>query len=127
MRYVTLEVPLRALPVVGGRQRHGATDTRDGYLRDPFDDAALTGGVTSLEYDDDPLPRFDHPILKFDQFSLQPEKLPEVIASIFLRCFVGDRRFSRERMMVLDFHLQFFVITVSQIAADASDELFLVE
>ena len=29
--------------------------------------------------------------------------------------------------MVLDFHLQLFVVTVSQIAADASDELFLVE
>jgi len=30
-------------------------------------------------------------------------------------------------MMVLDFHLQLFIVTVSQIAADASDEFFLVE
>src|SRR5215475_12434718 len=127
MRHVTLEVPLRALPVVGGRQRHGATDTRVESLRDAFDDATLAGGVTSLEDDDDSLPRFDHPVLKLDQFGLQPEKLPEIVASIFLRFFVGDRRFSRERMMVLDFHLQLFVVTVSQIAADAPDELFLVE
>jgi hypothetical protein len=56
---VSLEVPLRLLSLSGRAQGHHSTDAGVEALDDALDDAALAGGIASLEDDHDleaPLP-----------------------------------------------------------------------
>jgi hypothetical protein len=71
MRHIALEVPLRALAVIGCGQRHHATNPRIELLTDALDRAALAGGIPSFEQDQDLLPRGDHPILQLHELRLE--------------------------------------------------------
>ena len=83
VRHVALEVPLRALAVVGRGQRHHAADARVEPLRDALDGATLAGRVAALEQDDHLLPGGRHPVLQLDQLALQAEQLLEVFLAVF--------------------------------------------
>src|ERR1700677_2011166 len=71
VRYIALEVPLRALAIIGCRQRHHATNPRIELLTDALDRAALPGRIASFEQDQDLLPRTDHPILQLHELRLE--------------------------------------------------------
>ncbi|MCY1312894.1 hypothetical protein D9M70_633630 [compost metagenome] len=79
MRHVALEIPLRLFAVGGCRQRDDAHDTRIEPLGDALDDAALAGGVTSLEDHHHFFLVVDHPVLQLDQLRLQLQQRAEVI------------------------------------------------
>jgi len=49
MRHIALEVPLRPLAVIGGRQRHDPGHARIEPLSDPLDHAALTRRIAAFE------------------------------------------------------------------------------
>ena len=128
MRHVALEVPLRPLAVVRRGQRHHAADARIQPLRDALDRAALAGRVAALEQDHDLLARGDDPVLQLDQLGLQAEQLAEVLPPILLslgRSCVA--RLRRQRMAILDLHLELFVVAVDEIAADPQDELIMIQ
>src|SRR5450755_147831 len=82
---IALEIPLRTLALVGGRQRGDPADARIETLGDPFDDTALAGRIAALEDDDDLELLVEHPVLQFDQLALQPEQLLEIDATIYGR------------------------------------------
>ncbi len=121
VRHVALEVPLRALAIVRCRQRHHAADARIEPLGDALDGAALARRVAPLEQDHHLLLRGGHPVLQLHQLRLQPEELLEVAAAVVLVLVVG--LVARQRVMVLDLHLELFVITVGKVATDAADDL----
>jgi hypothetical protein len=73
MRNVTLEIPLRALALVRRRQRRDAADPRIEPLGDALDDAALAGGIATLENHHHLELLVLHPALQFHQFALQAE------------------------------------------------------
>ena len=49
VRHIALKVPLRALAIVGRRQRHHAAHPRIELLTDALDRAALAGSISSFE------------------------------------------------------------------------------
>ena len=73
MRNVTLEIPLRALALVRRRKRRDAAHPRIEPLGDALDDAALAGGIASLENHHHLELVVLHPGLQFYQFTLQTE------------------------------------------------------
>jgi hypothetical protein len=79
-----------------GAGRATTRNTRADPLDDPFDDAALAGGIAPLEDDGDPLARFLQPELQLDQFALEPLQLALVRLAVRpLRVCAGgtgDRR-----------------------------------
>src|SRR5688572_14006509 len=126
--HIALEVPLRTLAVVRCRERHDAAYARIEPLGDALDGTTLAGSVTTFEQDDDLLARGHHPILQLHEFRLEPEQLPEVVSPIvLLRLSIGCRSHAWERMVILDLHLQFFIVTVRKVAADAEDELIVID
>ena len=46
---------------------------------------------------------------------------------VLLRVGFDGRRHARQRMAVLDLHLQFFIVAVGKIAADAAHEFVVIE
>jgi hypothetical protein len=69
-----------------------------------------------------------HPVLQLHEFRLQAEKLAEIFAAVLAGDVVvvcGST--IRKRMMILELHLKFLIVTVGQIAADAAHELFRVQ
>src|SRR5690606_2461516 len=74
LRHVTLEVPLRPLPVARYPERHGAHDAVVGPFGDPLDHTALTGSVTALEQHHQPVARLLHPVLELDELDLEAHK-----------------------------------------------------
>ena len=129
MRRVTLEIPLRALAVIGGRQRHHAADARIESLRDALDRAALACGIATLEQDHDLLARRNHPVLQLHQFGLQPEQLREIPPPVGELSAIGRRGGDARRQVlaILDLHFQLFVVAVGQVAAETTDEVLPVE
>jgi hypothetical protein len=118
---IALEIPLRALALVGSRQRGDPADARIEALRDPLDDAALAGGVAALENDDDLELLVQHPVLQLDQLALQPEQLLEVDASID-GFSPGMRRHIVEQLaqaIVVDLELELLVEAIDHLAVDA--------
>ena len=73
MRDITLEVPLRPLPIIRGRQRHHLADARVKALRDALDGAPFASRIPAFEDDDDLQFLMRHPILKFQEFMLQAQ------------------------------------------------------
>src|SRR5690606_10026385 len=82
MRDISLEIPLRLFPVVRCGQGGYPADPGVEPLRDPLDRAALAGGITSFEDDDDFQFVGDHPVLKLDELALQAQQLPEIQAPV---------------------------------------------
>src|SRR6516164_5323246 len=78
MRDIALEVPLRALALVGCGKGGDAADPGIEALGDALDHAALAGGVAALEEDDHLELVVLDPILELDQFALQAEQLLEI-------------------------------------------------
>ncbi len=128
VRYIALKIPLRPFAVVGRRQRHDSRHARIEPLRDALDHAALAGGVASLEQDQDLLSRSDHPVLQLHQFGLEPKQLTEVglPVALFRGAFLAFRN-PRKRMAVLNLHLQFFIVAIGDIEADAPNHLFMIK
>jgi hypothetical protein len=50
-----------------------------------------------------------------------------VSAIVLLRLPIGRGNHRREWMVILELHLEFFIATVREIAADAEDELIVIE
>jgi hypothetical protein len=79
VRDVALEVPLVALALAGLLQRHDARPARVEVLHEPADGAALAGGVTPLEEDDEPVAGVLRPVLQLEQLDLQEPLDPVVL------------------------------------------------
>ena len=115
MRSVTLEIPLRALPLVRRRKRGDAADPRIEPLGDALDDAALAGGIAALENHHHLELLVLHPALQFDQLALQAEQFLEVDAAVdgLFRGVVGELVGQRVEAVVVDLQFQFLVETSS--------------
>src|SRR5579864_3454038 len=118
---VALEVPLRALALGRGGQRHRPADARVKPLRDPLDGPALASRVASLEDDDQLELLGHHPVLELDQLALQAEQLLEIkpprqrvvrLKMFGLRQEVGE-------LIVLEFELDVLVQIVLYLGVDA--------
>ena len=72
---VALEVPLRALALVGRGHRHDAAGARVQEGDDALDRAVLAGGVAPLEQHHEPLAAGDDPLLHVDELGLQAQEL----------------------------------------------------
>ena len=79
---VTLEVPLRALAIVGCGEGNDPGDARVEALGDSLDGATLAGGVTAFEQNDHLLLCLDNPVLQLDQLRLETEELAEVFGPV---------------------------------------------
>ena len=91
MRDVALEVPLRALAVVGRGQRRDTADPRIEALGDALDHAALAGGVAALEEHDHLELVVLDPVLQLHQLALQAEQLLEIDVAVDRRVSVLRR------------------------------------
>ena len=72
---VALEVPLALLARVGGWQSLNAADARAEVLGDALNRGPLARRIAPLHHDDDAGSGFHHPLLHFDEFSLEPFEL----------------------------------------------------
>ena len=124
VRDVTLEVPLRTLPVVWRGQCGHAADAGVEALGDPFDDAAFACCVAAFKQNDHLLPGACHPVLQLDQLPLQAEQLAEVRLARLLVCLAAVA-FTR-KMPVVDFQLQLLVVAVDQVALEALHQVVVV-
>jgi hypothetical protein len=115
VRHIALEVPLRALAVVGRRKRRDAAHARIQPLRDALDNATLARRIAALEQDDDLVAGVLHPVLQLDQLALQPEQLAEVTLSCGGSLVAGHDAM----LAVLQFELQFLVEVVLQVTVNA--------
>jgi hypothetical protein len=121
VRHVALEVPLRALAVVGRGQRGHAHHARVQALGDALDHAALARRVAPLEQDHHLLARVLHPVLQLDQLALQAEQLAEV--ALALQPVHGGAHALLVPLAVFDFQLQLFVVAVHQFVGDALQDV----
>ena len=71
MLHIALEIPLALLAVGGRTEGHHLTAARIKRLGDPFDRAALTGGVTTLKQHDQAIAHVLDPVLHLHQLHLQ--------------------------------------------------------
>ena len=125
---VALEVPLRALAVVGRGQRGDAAHARVEPLGDALDHAALAGRVAALEEDHELVAAVDDPVLQLDELALQPEQLLEIVKPprAVLRRFGGSSgqlHALRDlgRHAVVELHLELFVEAVERILVDPAE------
>src|SRR3984885_15418770 len=125
VRYVALEVPLRALALGWRGQRHGAADARVETLRHALDRAALARGVATLEDDDQLEPLRHNPVLQLDKLTLQTQQLLEIepprqgivqLKMFALRQEVGE-------LVVLELELDVLVEIILDLGVDALPEL----
>ncbi|MDT4858452.1 hypothetical protein FQZ97_929220 [compost metagenome] len=126
MRHIALEVPLRALAVVGRWQRHHPAHARVQALRDAFDHAALARRVAPLEHDHHLVPGGLHPVLQLHQFGLQAEQFAEIRAPVLLLPQQGIRieiANQRIHVAVLHLHFQLFVVAVHEVVVNAGQQL----
>ena len=124
VRRVALEVPLRALAVVGCGQRSHATHARVQALGDAFDHAALARRIAALEDDHHLVPGGHDPVLQLHQLGLQAEQFPKVLLTFGLVLLQG---LGVLRLVdpVLHLHFQLFVVTVHHIGVNAAQQLVL--
>ena len=122
---IALEIPLRALAVVGRGQGGHAAHARVQALGDALDHAALAGRIAALEEDDHLFPVVLHPVLQLDQLALQAQQLAEVGLAAH---GVGTVQIvaTAAQAGVVYLHLQFFVVAVEQIAFDALHQRIMV-
>ena len=73
--HVALEVPLGVFSFGRFGERHDAGGSGIERLGDPLDGAALSGGVTPLEDQDQLVPRVAHPFRHLHQFELEAAEL----------------------------------------------------
>ncbi len=83
MGHIALEVPLRALAVVGGRQGHHPAHSGVQALHDALDDAAFARRIASFEHDHGFVAGGHHPVLQLHQFALQAEQFSEIGLAVF--------------------------------------------
>ena len=128
MRNVALEVPLAAFALARRRQCGDAADARIEALRDALDDAALAGRVAPFKEHDHLEFLVHDPVLQFDEFALQTEKLLEIEAPAQAAAFgfrihhIGDQRV---HAIVVDLHLQLFVKAIEHLVVDAGFVILL--
>lgn len=118
MRHIALEIPLRALAVVGRRQRRHAANTRVQALRDALDHAALAGRVTPFEQDDNLVAGVHHPVLQLHELALQPDQLTEIVLPLaggVPRCVVQRQRV----VAVLELQLELLIEIILKVTVNA--------
>jgi hypothetical protein len=128
MCHIALKIPLGLLTQVGGRQGRNAAHTWVQALGDALDGAPFAGSIAPFKTNHNFLAGFDHPILQFDQFTLQSEQFAKIQAPTLS---VGDRfgidsAFSHVvQIAVFKVQLKFFVIAVRQITAYALNQFVI--
>ena len=75
---IALEIPLRPLTAVRGRQRSHSANAGIHALRNAFDDSTFACGIAAFEYDDDLFPCFYDPVLELHQLTLEAEEFAEI-------------------------------------------------
>jgi hypothetical protein len=122
VRHVALEIPLRALAVVGRGQRRHAAHARVQALGDALDHAALAGLHRALEEDHHLVAGGHHPVLQLDQLALQAKQLAEIVAPVLAVQREVGRGVARQRgdRAVFQLQLQLFVVAVEQVAVNAA-------
>jgi hypothetical protein len=71
MRHISLKIQRRSIMVGWLSERHDAGLARAQVLDDALDRAVLSGGIPTLEDNQDPMPVFDDVPLDLDQLDLQ--------------------------------------------------------
>ena len=122
---VALEVPLGALALGRGGERHHLAAARIEPLGHPLDGAALAGGIAALEQHDHLELLVDHPVLQLDELLLEPQQLLEIFPAVHpVRGFAAVLE-QRVEPVVVDFELELFIDAVDELVMDAVAKLGL--